>query len=218
MSIKAIVFDMDGVLIDAKEWHYLALNKALALFGYAISLHDHETRFDGLPTKVKLRTLSEESSLPTSLHSFINEMKQIYTVQIVTQKLTKNLQHIYAIRRLRSEGYRIGVASNSVRKTIDEMMMRAGLASLLDFTLSNEDVSKPKPSPEIYEKAMVLANVAPHECLVLEDNPFGWKAAVDAKAHLLKIGTVHDVSYENISREIQRINQKDEGSSMRKAA
>ena len=53
--IKAIIFDMDGVLIDAKEWHYEALNNALQLFGYKISREDHLATFDGLPTREKLR-------------------------------------------------------------------------------------------------------------------------------------------------------------------
>ena len=75
-KIKAILFDMDGVLIDAKDWHYEALNKALGLFGMEISRYDHLHSFDGLPTKEKLRMLSEEFYLPESLHSFINQMKQ----------------------------------------------------------------------------------------------------------------------------------------------
>ncbi|HCF3308648.1 TPA: HAD hydrolase-like protein, partial [Pseudomonas aeruginosa] len=52
--IKAVIFDMDGVLIEAKDWHYDALNKALNLFGYNISRHDHLTSYDGLPTSRKL--------------------------------------------------------------------------------------------------------------------------------------------------------------------
>ena len=58
--IKAIIFDMDGVLIDAKEWHYEALNNALQLFGYKISREDHLATFDGLPTREKLRLLTEQ--------------------------------------------------------------------------------------------------------------------------------------------------------------
>ena len=53
--IKAILFDMDGVLIDAKEWHYEAFNKAINLFGLQISRYDHLRTFDGLPTKEKLK-------------------------------------------------------------------------------------------------------------------------------------------------------------------
>ena len=57
-KIKAVLFDMDGVLIDAKDWHYEALNKALGLFGMEINRYDHLNTFDGLPTKVKLQMLS----------------------------------------------------------------------------------------------------------------------------------------------------------------
>ena len=59
--IKAILFDMDGVLIDAKEWHYEALNQALKLFGCEISRFDHVHTFDGLPTKDKLELLGRVS-------------------------------------------------------------------------------------------------------------------------------------------------------------
>lgn len=203
MTIKAVIFDMDGVLIEAKDWHYEALNRALALFGFTISRHDHEHRFDGLPTRMKLDILSQESSLPTGLHGFINRMKQRYTIDLARQHLRPNALHLHALQALRSEGYWLGVASNSVRATIELMMALSGLEPYLDFILSNEDVRHAKPSPEIYRKAMTLAAVTPHECLVLEDNPFGWQAALDAGAHLLKIGGVNDVHYGNIRRAIQ---------------
>ncbi len=60
MRIEAVVFDMDGVLIDAKDWHYHALNRALAHFGYSISRGDHLSTYDGLPTRHKLEMLSKE--------------------------------------------------------------------------------------------------------------------------------------------------------------
>ena len=203
MTIKAVIFDMDGVLIEAKDWHYEALNQALSLFGFEISRHDHENRFDGLPTRTKLGILSQESALPPGLHSFINRMKQQYTSELARRHLRPNALHLHALQTLRAEGYRLGVASNSVRATIELMMALSGLAPYLDFVLSNEDVRHAKPAPEIYRKAMTLANVAPHECLVLEDNPFGWQAASDAGAHLLKIGGVNDVHYGNICRAIR---------------
>ena len=58
MAIEAVVFDMDGVLIDAKEWHYHALNRALELFGFTISRAEHLSTFDGLPTSKKLEMLT----------------------------------------------------------------------------------------------------------------------------------------------------------------
>lgn len=82
-KIKAVIFDMDGVLIDAKEWHYDALNKALSLFGYEISRYDHLITYDGLPTKKKLEMLSMERGLPERLHPYINMLKQKYTIERV---------------------------------------------------------------------------------------------------------------------------------------
>jgi beta-phosphoglucomutase len=196
--IRAVIFDMDGVLIDAKEWHYDALNDALRLFGHEISRHDHETRFDGLPTATKLRQLSAERCLPAGLHSFINRMKQVYTLQMADRHLMPNLEHVRTLRTLRGQGYRLGVASNSIRKTIEFMMERAGLAGYLDVILSNEDVPRPKPAADIYRKAMQSLGVAPDETLVVEDNPYGWQAATEAGAHLLKVRDVHDVRYDTI--------------------
>ena len=139
-KIKAVLFDMDGVLIDAKDWHYEALNKALKLFGIEINRYDHLTTFDGLPTKVKLDLLSKRFYLPEGLHSFINEMKQSYTAELVYQRCHPMFHHEYALSRLKREGYKIAVCSNSIRNTIELMMDRAGLSSYIDLIISNEDV------------------------------------------------------------------------------
>ena len=66
---------MDGVLIDAKEWHYQSLNRALKLFGLEISRYDHLLTFDGLPTRKKLEMLTVEGGLSEKLHHFINKLK-----------------------------------------------------------------------------------------------------------------------------------------------
>ena len=106
MKIKAVLFDMDGVLIDAKDWHYEAMNKALSLFGYTIARYEHLTSYDGLPTSVKLEKLSVEKGLPRSLHKFINEMKQRYTMTEIHNKCRPVFIHEYALSRLKSEGFR----------------------------------------------------------------------------------------------------------------
>ena len=100
-QIKAVLFDMDGVLIEAKDWHYEALNRVLSLFGMEISRSDHLTTFDGLPTRRKLEMLSAERGLPEQLHDFINEMKQRYTLQIVTRECNPKFVHQYALARLK---------------------------------------------------------------------------------------------------------------------
>lgn len=202
--IKAILFDMDGVLIDAKDWHYDAFNRALSLFGYSISRESHLSTFDGLPTRDKLKILSESSSLPLGLHDFLNSLKQLYTLEISAQRCKPTFNHQYALSNLNRDGYKLAVCSNSVRQSIITMMKQSHLDQYLEFIISNEDVEYGKPNPEMYNLAINRLNLSPDECLILEDNEHGIKAAIDSGAHLLKIGTPDDVTYQSI---INRINQ-----------
>jgi beta-phosphoglucomutase len=207
-KIKCIIFDMDGVLIDAREWHYEALNRALAIFGYEISRHDHLVTYDGLPTMKKLEILSSYSNLPKQLHGFINELKQIFTMDITMTQCSPTFCHEYAISKLKNEGYRMAVCSNSIRDTMSSMLSRAALIQYFDFYLSNQDVRKAKPDPEIYLKAIERFGALPSECLVLEDNANGIRAATEAGAHVMQIHQVTDVNYANISKFIQNLESK----------
>lgn len=202
-KIKAVIFDMDGVLIDAKEWHYEALNKALALFGYEISRYDHLVTYDGLPTSKKLEMLSMEKGMPRKLHKFINELKQQYTVDKIFTDCHPVFTHEYALSRLKEEGYHLAVASNSVRQTVKLMMEKSNLIDYLDFYLSNQDVKKAKPDPEIYLTAIERLGLNPKECLVVEDNHNGIQAARSAGAYVMEVSSVFDVNYSNIFQHIK---------------
>ncbi|WP_063660012.1 HAD family hydrolase [Aliivibrio fischeri] len=208
-KIKAVIFDMDGVLIDAKDWHYDALNKALEIFGLTISRHDHLTTFDGLSTGQKLKMLSKVHVLPKSLHEFINEMKQQYTMDITHQLCKPVFHHQYALSKLKENGYQLAVASNSVRNTVKVMMEKSALVEYLDFYLSNQDVSKGKPDPEIYNLAISKLGLKPEECLIVEDNENGLKAAYASGAHVLKVETIYDVNIDNISNFISKVESND---------
>jgi HAD superfamily hydrolase (TIGR01509 family) len=205
MKIKAIIFDMDGVLVEAKEWHYKALNRALELFGYQISRYDHLTTYDGLPTSKKLEMLSLESGLPKELHQFINEMKQIYTMEIVYAECKPRFVHEYALSKLKTKGFKLAVASNSIRNTVEVMMEKSKLIHYLDQIISASDVRKPKPDPEIYLTTMTKLGLAPQECLIIEDNENGIKAARASGAHVLVVKDVHDVNLSNIETQIKLI-------------
>jgi beta-phosphoglucomutase len=200
--IRAVIFDMDGVLIDARDWHYEALNRALKLFGFNISRYDHLATFDGLPTKRKLQMLSAARGLPEELHSFLNEMKQLYTLEIVHTRCKPRFSHEYALSRLQAQGYRLAVASNSVRCTIDTMMRRAALDCYLEFTVSNQDVLRSKPDPEMYTLAIGRLGLSPSECLIVEDNDNGIRAAHASGAHVLEVKGVDDVSYAAVTSKI----------------
>lgn len=204
MTIKAIIFDMDGVLIEAKDWHYEALNRALNLFGYNISRYDHLVTYDGLPTRMKLDMLSMERNLPRALHSFINEMKQQYTMEIIYRQCKPTFYHEYALSKLNAEGYRLAVASNSVRNSVEMMMAKSNLAQYVEFMLINQDVTRPKPDPEIYTVAIERLKLQPSECLIVEDNPNGIKAAQASGGHVCQVETVKDVNYQALKSAIRQ--------------
>ena len=203
--IKTILFDMDGVLIDAREWHYESLNRALDLFGMAIDYDTHLAAYDGLPTRKKLQMLTKSRGLPVGLHDFLNARKQRFTSALVHARCRPVYQHRRALSRLKQEGYRLAVCSNSIRSTVELMMDMAQLRPYLDLLLSNEDVAVGKPDPAIYSKAIAHFGVAPEEALILEDNDHGIQAARASGAHVLVVGSPDDVSYSRIRNALDTI-------------
>lgn len=197
-KIKAVIFDMDGVLIDAKEWHYEALNQALRIFGMEISRYDHLVTFDGLPTKKKLEMLTLERGLPRELHGLLNDLKQQFTMQMVHAHCRPKFVHQYALSRLKGMGMKVAVCSNSIHDTIDVIMRKADLMGYLDFFLSNQDVTHAKPDPEIYTKAIQMMGLDPRECLIVEDNPNGLLAAKRSGAHVMQVAETDEVNLDNI--------------------
>ena len=204
--IKAVLFDMDGVLIDAKDWHYEALNRALDLFGMAIERDAHLATYDGLPTRRKLEMLTKVKRLPVDLHGFVNEMKQQFTAELAHSNCKPDFRHQRALSQLKRDGIRIAVCSNSIRATIELMMKLSRLDGYLDVILSNEDVTKSKPDPEIYLSAMSQLGLKPEECLILEDNDHGIAAARASGGHVMVVGDTGDVHYAAIAGRIAAIN------------
>ena len=207
--IKAVIFDMDGVLIEAKDWHYEALNRALGLFGYSISRYDHLVTFDGLPTVMKLDMLSREKNLPRKLHDFINELKQKYTMELVYAHCKPRFHHEYALSKLKAEGYKIGCASNSIRDSIDVMLTKSDLHKYMDVIFSAQDVENPKPESDMYDEAILALGVRPEECLIVEDNENGIIAARASGAHLMIVEEVEEVNITNIHNRILKINEQE---------
>jgi beta-phosphoglucomutase len=203
-EIKAVIFDMDGVLIDARDWHFEALNQALELFGFSIDYREHLAKFDGLPTRDKLELLSNDQQLPRSLHRVINRYKQVVTNQLIVSRCRPNFQHELLLRRLKSDGYFVGLASNSIRKTINAMLEAANLITYFDAIVSNEDVVHAKPNPEIYTHIIQLSGFTPAECLVVEDSNFGVQAATAASASVFRVSGVNDVTVDSVYAQLSR--------------
>lgn len=202
--IRAIVFDLDGVLVDAREWHYEALNKALAMFSFNISRYEHLSTYDGLPTREKLERLSVEKGLPSALHGLISSLKQQFTQDIIALQCRPRFEKEYMLSRLKERGMKLAVASNAVKDSVEVMLTRSGIIHYFDFLLSNEDVSSPKPDPEIYKMAANRLGLPANEILVIEDNHYGVEAATASGCHVIRVVGVDDVRLDLIQEFLDR--------------
>lgn len=201
----SIIFDLDGVLVDATEWHYVALNRALALFGYEVSRYEHLSAYNGLPTGKKLAMLSIEKGLPPALHQIIGQLKQVYTREEILTKCRPVFATEYMISRLKREGYQLAICSNAVSESVELMARQSGVYDYFDFVLSNEDVAKPKPDPEIYLKAIARLGCVSSDVVIVEDAPHGIEAARLSGAHVCEVTGFRDVDYFRIKRFVDQV-------------
>lgn len=199
--IQLIAFDLDGVLVDSRHIHYIALNKALSKVGYEITLEEHLARYDGLPTQVKLELLSTEKGLARDLHHQIWKEKQDETLTVIDDVIQPNPSLISLLEFL-SLHYTLACASNSVRKTLEMTLEKLGIRSFFKVIASNEDVQHPKPSSQIYTYIMSQLGVSPYQTLIIEDSPIGRNAACMSGAHVMSVSGPEDVTLKNIHASI----------------
>lgn len=192
-KIKAILFDLDGVLVDACDWHYEALNQALASNGYPGIPHSvHMERFNGLPTRTKLKMLG----ITGSDAERVKRVKQEKTVDVIRDKCRRDVYKARLLTRLRKHDYKIGCVTNSVRETVELALKKLGMRKHFDVVISNEDVREPKPSPVGYLKAMHDLNVRPEQTVIVEDSPKGLEAAKASLATVIEVKNAQDVTEE----------------------
>lgn len=195
--IKLVIFDLDGVLVDAKEIHYETLNEAIKSVtqdsSMIISWDEHLSVYDGLKTNEKLVKLSKNKGLPVETHATIWNRKQELTLRALSQIPTDTrLQTLFA--KLTAQNYKIACCSNSIRRSVLTMLSKLGLIEYMDLIISNEDVKNSKPHPEMYWKAMSMLEVLPEETLIVEDSPPGLLAAARSRAHILRVNNPTDLT------------------------
>ena len=196
--IKAIIFDLDGVLVDTKQIHFEALNAALRKYKFEkISIDDHIKIFDGLPTNEKLKILQKKKNLPKKYFLKINKYKQKVTAEILKKNIKKNDKIIHMMKNLHGK-YKIAVATNAVNSTLKICLNKLGISKYIDFKLSNEDIVNPKPNPEIYLRIFIKFGIYPSEALIVEDSHYGREAAISSGAKLLPIKKIDELDLKKI--------------------
>ena len=199
---KLVIFDLDGVLVEAKEIHFDALNSALKNVDekYVISWEEHLRTYDGLKTYDKLKLLSKSKGLPLDidLQNRIFIDKQNFTLKALND-LQKNKKLIEIFTKLKDQNFKIACCSNSVKNTVDLVLNKLGINHFFDLKLSNENVKFAKPHPEIYWTAMSYFGALPEETLIIEDSPTGLTSAYKSGAKVLRVKNPDDFDFDKIS-------------------
>ena len=194
--LKFVLFDLDGVFIDAKQLHYDALNLALE-DKYFINEDEHTNTYDGRKTNEKLNMLTMDKGLPVELHDKVYIDKQKLTLELISQ--LKPIDEIISLfKELEFQNYLIGVCSNSIRRTVLTALAKTELMEYCSVILSNEDVKNSKPHPEMYWKAMSMMGVLPENTLIVEDSPPGLLAAQRSRANYIRVDNPRNVTREKI--------------------
>jgi beta-phosphoglucomutase len=192
-KIEAVFFDLDGVLVDACEWHYESLNLALQEEGYRpISRGEHLSTYNGLPTRVKLDMLG----IIGERAKRIETRKQAHTMEVIARTAVPMREKLELHEHMRTLGIRTACVTNSIRMTAEEMLRRTGQLHALEFVIANEDVARNKPHPDPYLLAMERMGLPPEKCVCVEDSPKGVQSALQSRGMLWHVRHTGDVNLE----------------------
>jgi len=203
-SIKAVIFDLDGVLVDSRNLHYVALNKALEEIDakYIISVEEHLAKYDGLPTSTKLRLLTKERGLSPGFYHQVWQRKQDMTIDLIKECIKPCPRLTAILQDLTNRGYKLFCCSNSIYMTLHEMLKALDVFQFFEKVYSNEDVSATKPHPMIYLKCLVENGLAPCQAVIVEDSPIGRVAATLSGAHVCPVANPDAVTLDKINKHI----------------
>ena len=179
---KAVIFDMDGVLVDSEshqqkvikdffnnETNYdvnkLKLNKFIGSSGelevWKLVFEEYDTSDD------EFKRISE------NLYKYMDEHRPEYK-----EILNDNANEI--IKWLKEHGFKLGIASSSYKEEINRMLTETGLTNYFDYVLSGKCFKQSKPCPDIYNAMVDMLGVEKEKCLVIEDSYYGIQAAINA--------------------------------------
>ncbi len=193
--IKLICFDLDGVLVNSRLLHYETFRDAFkSLTNRELSWDEHEREFDGLSTRKKIEKCIEKGILTDVQGNELYEKKQALTQLALPRAIQPREGLKLLLSTLKNQGFILYCCSNSIRETLDKSLDLLEVREMFTKTLSNEDVTEPKPSPQMYQKAMELANVTPHETLIVEDSKVGRQAAHASGAFVLEVEDAEDLT------------------------
>jgi beta-phosphoglucomutase family hydrolase len=197
--IKAVIFDLDGVIVESENAHIEAEKQTFLKYGVKISADElHE--YTGTTAKVMFTELIRKYKLDVMFEEIFHEKEDIF-FELLEKNAEPTRGIITLLRKLKSERIKLAIGSSSTKKQIKYVLKKLGITRLFDSAVGAEDIAHSKPDPEIFLKAAAELNVNPSECLVIEDSKLGVEAA--KRAHMKCIG------YRNLNSGNQDLSKAD---------
>lgn len=186
-DVAVVLADLDGVLVDACEWHREAFKRALKqACGFELD-EEYEAKLEAMTTRDKLKALVDSGDVPSSQSGKIWELKQTFTHDIIKQKARVDASKVELLDWLIQNRVRIACVTNSIRESTELMLTRTGQLDFIELIVSNQDVLHPKPCAEGYIRGMVTFGVMPDQVVIIEDSPRGLEAAYATGAHVMHV-------------------------------
>lgn len=187
VQLKAVIFDMDGVLTATDEYHYRSWKKVSDDFGLPFSRNDNE-KLRGLTRRKSLEVLLVGRSIPEKQKRMMLKKKNAYFLEFLDNIGPEDMLPgvLALLRELRQAGVRIGVASSS--RNVHPVLGRLGITGFVEAIGDGASVRNPKPAPDIFLYTACTLQVKPQECLVLEDSEAGVKAGLAAGMCVVALG------------------------------
>ena len=201
--IKAIIFDIDGVLVDSKSANFISFNLALRdIFKLTIS-EDEDTKLDSLPSREKLKlVLSSRGVEHTEEKSkHFNKLKFEYLLQHL-HLIDYNDKTTEVFQFLKNEGKKIGVVTNARGEYIHLVLDELQTKEHVDCAIGNTSGLKTKPAPDMYQAALMLLEVNESECVIFEDSEVGLAAAKAVTPNVVKINSFDQLNLEFIKEQL----------------
>lgn len=204
--MEAVLFDLDGTLVDSVPWHEEALNMALwEVAGFRIGEFENKETFRGRLTRDKLYILLEQERIQADQIEAITDLKREHLNTVVTLNAVPPEDKAQMLWELKSRGYKLACVTNSNRVAAETVLFNLHLMSFFDQVITGSDVTKHKPSSEGYVLAMVMLGVRPRECVIVEDSVEGVTSARNTGAHVWEVSGADEVSWENLNRFLEEI-------------
>lgn len=187
--IKAIIWDMDGVLIDSEPHHLEAESKLLKEHGISID-KDIEHKFFGLTINDYFHSVSEHFEKDLPIEDLIQKKDKIIAEKFENQ--VELMPGVLEVLKFLKQDYKLGLATSTIKKLAEIVLKRHQLFYLFDARVFGDQVKNGKPNPEIYIKALELLDLKPNKVVVIEDSVNGTKAGQRAGMKVIAYKSEHN--------------------------